>query len=208
MTSQPDDLFPSVLVVSGSSAAHLRIEAALNTEATFDYLDQPLKDVVKDISFNHNIPILIDTKALEEFGIDTGRRITRSLKGIRLRSALRLMLRELELTYVIRDEVLQVTTPEVAVSALSTRFYCVAELLPPNGDGQVLVELIKTFVAPDTWDGSDGLPSVVYIEHLDSLAVRQTEDVFHEIEVLLATTKRLAEKQQRRQAEMVGGTLP
>ena len=118
------------------------------------------------------------------------------------------MLRELELTYVIRDEVLQVTTPEVAVSALSTRFYCVAELLPPNGDGQVLVELIKTFVAPDTWDGSDGLPSVVYIEHLDSLAVRQTEDVFHEIEVLLATTKRLAEKQQRRQAEMVGGTLP
>ena len=38
------------------------------------------------------------------------------MKGITLRSALRLMLHELSLTYIIQDEVLLITTPEEAES--------------------------------------------------------------------------------------------
>lgn len=204
--SEPADLFPPVFVTSSASSAHRRLENALNSETTFDYLDQPLKDVIEDISFSHNIPIVIDTKALEDYGIDTGTPITRALKGISLRSALRLMLGSLELTYVIRDEVLQITTPEAAITALSTRFYDVSELLPPSGDGSVLVELIKTLVAPDTWCGSEHIGAIIYVEHLESLAIRQTDDVFHEIETLLATTKHLVQKPPGKPTEVVGGT--
>ena len=41
--------------------------------------------------------------------------VTFSLGEVTLRSALRLMLRELELTYVVRDEVLKITTLDEAV---------------------------------------------------------------------------------------------
>lgn len=193
-SSQPEDLFPPI-AVSRASAAYLRIDQALNREAKFDYLDQPLKDVVQDIAFSYKIPIIIDTRALEAFAIDTATPIIIHVEGVSLRSALRLMLGSLELTYVIRDEVLQITTPEAAEASPSTRFYFVAELVPPSGDGEVLVELIKTLVAPKTWCDCEGVGSIVYVEHLRSLAIRQTDEVFHDIEGLLATTKKLAEIQ-------------
>jgi hypothetical protein len=167
----------------------VRIEQALNRDTTFDYLDQPLKDVVEDISFNHSIPIILDTRALEDYGIDTGTPIIRSLKGVSLRSALRLMLRDIGLTFVIRDEVLQITTSEVAEMEPSTRFYPVGDLLPPSGEGKVLVELIKTVVSPNTWSDSGGLGAIVYVEHIETIVVRQTEEVFHAIDQLLAATK-------------------
>ena len=65
-------------------------------------------DYLKDL---HSIEIQIDEKALADMGIGSDTPITRNLKGITLRSALRLMLKELDLTYVIRDEVLSITTP-------------------------------------------------------------------------------------------------
>ncbi len=189
----PASSITSPFVVAGpTSAAQARIDNALSHETTFDYLDQPLKDVIEDISFNHGIPIVIDTKALEDFGIDTGTPITKALKGISLRAALRLTLRELECTFVIRDEVLQITTLEVADVTLSTRCYHVAEFLPPDHDGQVLVDLIKTSVFPDTWDG---IGSITYVVHLESLVISHHDEALHQIEELLATTKKLASLQ-------------
>ncbi len=182
--------------VGADLESYARIYSALDHEVHFDYLDQPLKDVIEDISFNHKIPIVIDTKALEDFAIDTATPITRQLKGVTLRSALQLTLRQLELTYVIRDEVLQITTPEKAAANPSIHLYPVAELVPPDGDGQVLVELIKTVVAPKTWCAPDATGAIFYVEHLQTLFIRQTDEVFHEIEELLATTKQLARQQR------------
>ena len=45
----------------------------------------------------------------------------KNLKGASLKSALRLMLGELGLTYVIQDEVLLITTKEAAEQKLETR---------------------------------------------------------------------------------------
>ena len=130
--------YAAVDLAGKSGSAETRILAALDDETTFDYVGQPLKDVLDDIKFNHNIEIVLDNKALEDFGIDTGTPITRSLKGITLRSALRLMLGELELTYVIKDEVLQITTPEEADAQLLTKVYPVGDLVIPilSGGGQ------------------------------------------------------------------------
>lgn len=130
--------YASVDLAGKSGSSETRILQALDRETSFDYLDQPLKDVIDDISYTHEIPIVLDTKALEGFGIDTGTPITRTLKGISLRSALRLMLNELELTYVIKDEVLQITTPDEAEAQLITKVYPVGDLVIPviSGGGQ------------------------------------------------------------------------
>ena len=52
--------------------------------------------------------------ALEEIGVGTDEPVTINLHNVSLRSALRLMLKKLQLTYIIQDEVLMITTPEEA----------------------------------------------------------------------------------------------
>ena len=49
--------------------------------------------------------------------------VTADLSGVSLRSALRIILGELDLTYVIRDEILMITTPEEAELQEVTKLY-------------------------------------------------------------------------------------
>ena len=60
---------------------------------------------------------------LEELGINTDETVTVNLHNISLRSALRLMLKDLQLTYIIQDEVLMITTPEEAEANLVVKVY-------------------------------------------------------------------------------------
>jgi len=87
---------------------------ALKSPTEFEFYETPLDEVVYFLREHHKIEVQIDKKALEDLGIGTDMQVTKSLKGISLRSALKLMLRELDLTYVIVGDVLLITTPEVA----------------------------------------------------------------------------------------------
>jgi len=103
----------------------------LKSPTEFEFFETPLDEVVNFLREHHHIEVQIDKKALEDLGIGTDTQVTKSLKGISLRSALKLMLRELDLTYMIKDEVLLITTPEVADNQLSTKVYPVADLVLP-----------------------------------------------------------------------------
>jgi len=110
-----------------------RIFKALNENTQLEFVETPLKDVVAYLADFHNIPIVINSKKLDEAAVGIDTPVTKSLKGISLRSALRLMLAELELTYLIDDEVLQITTPDDANSPdrLTTKVYPVGDLVIP-----------------------------------------------------------------------------
>lgn len=189
--------FPSITLEEAPQARQ-RIEAALDKKTECDYLDTPLKDVIDEIAIRHEIPIIINVKALEDFGIGTDSPISINLKGVTLRSALRLMLRELDLTFLIKDELLQITTPEDAESKLRSRLYSVSSLLPSDRKGEYLVKLIISHVAPDTWDEVGGPGAITFVDHLETLTVTQTEDVLRQIDTLLAAMGKLAELQRTR----------
>ena len=179
--------------------ARERFEKILAEEATFDYVETPLSKVVEDISYQHDLQIQIDVRSLEEFGIDTITPITISVKGVSLRSALRLTLRPLELTHMVRDEVLMITTPEEAESRLSTAFYHVGELLPEDGESDWLIRLITGLAAPDTWDNVGGPAVLDYIDHLEVLVVSQTYEVHVELRNLLGTISKLSTKESTKE---------
>ena len=90
-----------------------------------------MSDVIDYLKTLHGIEIQIDKKALDDVGIGSSSPVTRNLKGISLRSALRLMLRDMDLTYMIENEVLLITTPDTANERLTTRVYPVADLVVP-----------------------------------------------------------------------------
>ncbi|MGI9176387.1 MAG: hypothetical protein ACR2IT_00850, partial [Pirellulales bacterium] len=101
----------------------------------FEFTETPLRDVIAQIRDAHNIPVELDVKALEDAGIDLDTPITQNLSGISLRSALRLLLGNIDLTYLIKDEVLLITTKEKAQENLVVKVYPVADLVMPINPG-------------------------------------------------------------------------
>ena len=117
-----------------SGDAEQRIYAALEADTSLDFIETPFTEVIDYLERTHEIPIEIDNTAMTELAIDTNTPINRTIKGVSLRSALRLMLKDLGLTYVIQDEVLLITSPETAETNLITKVYPVGDLVIPVGN--------------------------------------------------------------------------
>jgi tetratricopeptide (TPR) repeat protein len=121
----------SSMDLSKQGTSEKKIQDALKSPTQLEFIETPLSDVIDYLKDYHGIEIQLDNKALSDVGIGSDTPVTKNLKGITLRSAMRLMLRELNLTYIIKDEVLLITTPEEAETQLSTKVYPVADLVIP-----------------------------------------------------------------------------
>jgi len=183
----------------GVSEAEQRINAVLDSPTAIQVAETPLADVVDLLKRQHGIEIQIDQKALDDVGIGTDSPVTRDLQGVTLRSALELILRDLDLTFHVQNEVLQITTPEEAETRLKTVLYPVGDLAgdyrdPSTGeswaDYQSLIDLITTAVSPTAWDEVGGPGGVGVFEKSQSLVVSQTEDVHRQVAQLLDTLRR------------------
>jgi hypothetical protein len=114
------------------------LEEKLNQITALDPVETPLKDLVATIYDLHGrFPILLNTKKLDEAGVSIDTPITKRVAGLRLSTALDLILDELDLTYVVvRDELVLITTPEDARSKLEVRVYDCRDLLAVPGAGK------------------------------------------------------------------------
>ncbi|MCL4193347.1 MAG: hypothetical protein KJZ87_16550, partial [Thermoguttaceae bacterium] len=142
------------------TAAELKILNALDSPTQMEFVDTPLSDVIEYLKDMHAIEIQLDQRTLDDVGIGTDTPITRSIAGIKLRSALRLLLADLDMTYIVRDEVLLITTRESARAPenMMVRLYPVAAIV---GDGEEmktdLARLVQAVtVLPGPWRVADG----------------------------------------------------
>ena len=122
--------YKSVDIVRPGSAEE-NIMKELENEAKVDVIETPFSDVIRDIAKDHEITIVLDPEGLEEADVTPDQLITLNLKGISLRSVLRILLGPLHLTYVVKDEVLQITSEEKAAEQLVTKVYPVGDLVVP-----------------------------------------------------------------------------
>jgi len=107
------------------------IERKLNTPVNLNFTDVPLKSVIEDLRAYNGINIYVDEPALNEAGISLDHPVSVKLEHVSLKSALNLLLHGVHLTYVVKDEVLQITTEDHARGKLETRTYQVADLIIP-----------------------------------------------------------------------------
>ncbi|WP_158222624.1 VWA domain-containing protein, partial [Rhodopirellula sp. MGV] len=115
----------------GDNETEQMIEKRLSDDTTHQFIETPLNDAIRQLSDAHDIPIVIDRRALDEIGADEEMPVSIDMKNVSLRSFLRLMLRDLDLTYLIKDEVMQITTVEAAEENLVTKVYPVGDLVVP-----------------------------------------------------------------------------
>ncbi len=107
------------------------IEQKLNTPVILNFTDVPLKAVIEDLRAWKGVNIWVDEGALGEHGVSLDRPVSVKLDQVSLKSALKLLLAPMHLTYVIADEVLQITTEDRARGKLVPTTYQVADLVIP-----------------------------------------------------------------------------
>lgn len=89
-----------------------RILRELEGETVFDYLDQPLKEIVDDIGFIHRLPIILDRRALSLAGIAPDAPVAGHIRGVPLFVALVELFAPSGLSIAYHHQVLWVTTPD------------------------------------------------------------------------------------------------
>lgn len=108
-----------------------RIRKSLDMPTDVDFIETSLKDAIEALKQQHNINIVIEDQKLQDEGVATDTAITLQLSGVTFRSVLKLMLEPLQLTYIIDDEVMKITTSVAASEKLYTRVYPVGDLVIP-----------------------------------------------------------------------------
>jgi hypothetical protein len=183
------------------SAARDDIRRALETPGDFEFVETPLEEVVEFLRQRHGINIVFDKLALDDAGTGVDTPVTRSLSGVSLRSALNLMLRDIQLTFDLRDEALVITTPEELENRLDTVVYNVAHLTREKNefgeavyDADTLIDLIVENIYRESWTDVGG-PGSIRDLHGRSLLVSQTYDAQDKIAQLFVTIRKVQDLQ-------------
>jgi type II secretory pathway component GspD/PulD (secretin) len=107
------------------------IERRLTAPVSLNFSNVPLRQAIEEMRAMTGINIIPDMPALEEDRVSMETPVTMKLDNVSLKSSLNLLLGQVKLTYVVKDEVLQVTTERHARGKLSTRTFSVADLVIP-----------------------------------------------------------------------------
>ena len=184
-------------------AIHVALRAPM--KHLVDFQETPLRAVLSHFRDSTGLPMVCDMQALSDAGIDPETPVTQDLArlpGVSVASALRLVLHDMGLTWVVRDEVLTVTTREKAQENLVVVAYPLPRGLGDGrpADGQSMIDLIQSTVAAQTWDVVGGPGAIKPLESAGELLliVSQTSEIHDEVENLL---RRVHERQLAEFAE-------
>ena len=113
----------------------LTIEAKLKDRISMNMDKQPLSEAVTFLQNYTGLNIVLDPKALGEEGLTSASPVSLVVNQIQLKTALKLMLRPLGLTYKVEDEVVLITSPQATQSQTYPQTYYVGDLVMPPDHG-------------------------------------------------------------------------
>lgn len=184
-----------------------RINKALGKTVSVDFQDTPLSAALRKLGDLMEVNMALDTRSLEEEGLKPTAPVTIIASGVTARSALKLILEPMNLTFIVESEVIKIVSRQRSKGAMIVKTYSIADLrpvlqkdLPGKTEADVFSELrrlILTTIDPDSWDESGGVGSIREHRETDSLVVRQTADVHAAIVDLLRQIRRLKGFPQR-----------
>jgi type II secretory pathway component GspD/PulD (secretin) len=109
----------------------MMIESKLNDGVSLSIDKQPLSEAVDFLRQYTGLNIVVDPTALAEEGLTLASPVSLTVKDIKLKNALKLLLEPLHLTYRVSDEVLLLTSPSTSRLKLVTLVHNVSDLVVP-----------------------------------------------------------------------------
>ncbi len=170
---------------------HIAIRGRLEENVSVDFQNTPLTVAIAELSNltganQTKISIRLDLRALHDNGTRLREPMTLKLTDCKLKTVLQAMMLDLDLTWILQDGVLWITTAEQAESLPKTAVYDVRDLCRDEAESDALIDAILSQTASDSWDivGGGGAISAA---RPGILVVSNTEDVLTELLNLLET---------------------
>lgn len=114
------------------SERDIEIGRKLRTPVSLKFQNEPLSRVLGYLANIADVNLHLDPKGLAEEGVSTDTPVTIEVQSeIMLKSALNLILEPLHLSYVVKDEVLKITSEQMRDGQVYTVSYNVADLVIP-----------------------------------------------------------------------------
>jgi hypothetical protein len=179
------------------SEEEIKILHALNSTMKPEFRNSRLQDVIDYLSTVTGRAILIDKSALDEAGFSYDTQVSFVPRHeISMRNVLRSVLGQVGLTYVVRDNIIQVTSPPRARDMMVTKSYFIGDLVAVAGLfggapqwGMALdqvqlgqnvagvIEMIQSTIDPTSWRGRGGEGLIGFNVPTMSLLIRQSAEV-------------------------------
>jgi hypothetical protein len=174
------------------------IVRALSTPTTVTFKGERFQDVIEYLATVTNQPILLDKQALADAQVDYDSPVNLSVKNVTVRTILRKILAEFGLTYIVKDETIQVVSIAKARETMTVRAYPVGDLLGVGGGpgdpltnffgpgiGQVqrmqnianLIGMIQNSVDPSSWQINGGPGTIAFDFGSMSIVIKNSAEV-------------------------------
>jgi hypothetical protein len=166
---------------------------ALKKPINVDYNMDTFQSVIDDLSKRLGQTILLDKQALDEANVPYDTPITlRFNKPVSARTALKRVLADVGLTYVIRKENIEVTSLARAREMMTVRTYYIGDLmgvasplLPAVVNQFQMIQAIGAIlnqiqgIEPDSWEGRGGSGRITFDPVSMSLVVKQSAEIHY-----------------------------
>jgi hypothetical protein len=155
---------------------------ALDAPLTVEFRQTRFDDAIEYMQTVMDLPIVVDTAGLAEAGTGMDSPVTLRLKGANTRTVLRTMLSHMGLYFVVKEEVILVTSVQRAKDMMIARTYPIADLLIPRDQteevtARILIGIITASIDPSSWEVNGGKGTIVYIKQNKSLVIKQSAEV-------------------------------
>jgi RNA polymerase sigma factor (sigma-70 family) len=160
------------------------LQAKLKAVGKFDYGDAKLGDVVEHMRKKLGINVVLDRDALSKEGVTIDSPVSVQLADVPLETALRYLLKSINLDYVLQDGIMTITT---RARSFTRKVYPIGKLVGDDDakNGAALIQVITKTVDPDSWNQEGGDGAIDYFPGTKSLVVRQSSEVHRDIAALL-----------------------
>jgi hypothetical protein len=165
---------------------HLLLRQKLDDNASVDFDDTPLDTAIDALSNQLNIDIRLDVPALRDIRVRERQPVTLKLTDRSLKTVLQAMVIDFELTWILRDGVLWITSSETAEAFLKTAVYDVRDLCRDESESDALREAVVSQTNADSWDEVGG-PGTIEFAQPGTLVISNQETVHMEVLKLLET---------------------
>jgi hypothetical protein len=167
---------------------------ALSAIISVDYAKKTFREVIDDLADRSGQAIILDQDSLKEAMVEYDDPVTLKVR-VTMRTALKKILADRGLTYVLKDGTIQVVTPQKARETLVARAYPVGDLassldmrFPPllrrvqmlQNVAQI-IDLIQNSIDPSSWQANGGPGTITFYEPTMSLVIRQTAEMHYQL---------------------------
>ena len=163
---------------------HLAMRQKLKANVSVDFLDTPLVTAVAQLAEQADVDLRLDMPALRVMRVREREPITLKLTDHTLATVLQAITMNFELTWILRDGVLWITSPEDAELFQKIAVYDVRDLCRDEDESDALSDAVTTQTEPALWDDVGGPGTLVFAKP-GTMVIRNEERVLMEVLDLL-----------------------